>query len=127
VRCASAGAERPKCGLRAGPAYVVIPRPNFYWLPAGNQLERTAPLLNRGRPSVLWGVSWFPTWPSCRGTHRAGGCHQCVVRARERSAGRCEGGPCAGPAYVVTPQGKKITTTNIKIKYVVIPLGKGKK
>jgi hypothetical protein len=41
---------------------------------------------NRGRPSVLWGNSWFPTWPSCRGAHRAGGCHQCVVRVRERSA-----------------------------------------
>jgi hypothetical protein len=26
VRCASAGAERPECGLRAGPAYVVIPQ-----------------------------------------------------------------------------------------------------
>ena len=26
MRCASAGAERPKCGLRAGPAYVVIPQ-----------------------------------------------------------------------------------------------------
>jgi hypothetical protein len=24
--------------------------------------------------------------PSCRGTHRAGGYHQCVVRVRERSA-----------------------------------------
>jgi hypothetical protein len=23
VRCASAGAERPKCGLRADPAYVI--------------------------------------------------------------------------------------------------------
>ena len=26
MRCASAGAERPKCGLRADPAYVVIPQ-----------------------------------------------------------------------------------------------------
>jgi hypothetical protein len=26
VRCASAGAERPEGGLRAGPAYVVIPQ-----------------------------------------------------------------------------------------------------
>jgi hypothetical protein len=26
VRCASAGAERPECGLRADPAYVVIPQ-----------------------------------------------------------------------------------------------------
>jgi hypothetical protein len=37
---------------------------------------------------VLWGVPWFPTWPSCRGTYRAGGCHQCVVRVRERSAAK---------------------------------------
>jgi hypothetical protein len=28
VRCASAGAERPKCGLRADPAYVAIPPKN---------------------------------------------------------------------------------------------------
>jgi hypothetical protein len=25
VRCASAGADRPECGICAGPAYVVIP------------------------------------------------------------------------------------------------------
>jgi hypothetical protein len=25
VRCTSVGAERPECGLRAGPAYVVTP------------------------------------------------------------------------------------------------------
>jgi hypothetical protein len=31
----------------------------------------------------------------------AGGCHQCVVRVRERSA------PKADPAYVVIPQAKK--------------------
>jgi hypothetical protein len=41
---------------------------------------------------VLWGVSWFPTWPSCRGTQKAGGCHQCVVRVRE------QGAPNAGSA-----------------------------
>jgi hypothetical protein len=54
----------------------------------GYQLARTAPLywLNRGRPSVLWGDSWTPTWPSCRGTQKAGGCPQCVVRVRERIA-----------------------------------------
>jgi hypothetical protein len=34
VRCASAGAERPEGGLRAGPAYVVIPQAQaiVYWL-----------------------------------------------------------------------------------------------
>jgi hypothetical protein len=54
----------------------------------GYQLARTAPLLNRGRPAVLWGDSWTPTWPSCRGTQKAGGCHQCVVRVRERCAAK---------------------------------------
>jgi hypothetical protein len=42
---------------------------------------------------VLWGASWFPTWPSCRGTHRAGGYHQCVVRVRERSAAEAGSAP----------------------------------
>jgi hypothetical protein len=51
-----------------------------------NKKELAAPLLNRGRPSVLWGDSWTPTWPSCRARDRAGGCHQCVVRVRERIA-----------------------------------------
>jgi hypothetical protein len=49
-------------------------------------MARTAPLPNSGRPSALWGGSCTPTWPACRGTHRAGGYHQCVVRVRERSA-----------------------------------------
>jgi hypothetical protein len=43
-----------------------------------------------------------PTWPSCRGTHRAGGFHQCVVRVRERSADR----PCLCSAVCSNPPGR---------------------
>jgi hypothetical protein len=83
----------------------------------GYQLARTAPLLNRGRPSVLWGVSWFPTWPSCRGTQKAGGCHQCVVLTCASAGAERRGGVlCAGPAHVVTPQGK--ASISISIPYL---------
>jgi hypothetical protein len=59
----------------------------------GYQLARAAPLLNRGRPSVLWGVSRFPTWLALlqgdKQSRRAAlPCHQCVVRVRERSAAK---------------------------------------
>jgi hypothetical protein len=65
------------------------------------------PLLNRGRPSVLWGDSWTLTWPSCRGAHRAGGCHQCVVRCASAGAERPECGLRVGPAVRAVPQAKK--------------------
>jgi hypothetical protein len=52
---------------------------------------------------VLWGVSWFPSWPSCGGT-TAGGCQQCVVWVRERSgAEACS----AWPTYVESPSPPK--------------------
>jgi hypothetical protein len=77
VCCASAGADRPECGICADPAYVVIPQ-------AKNKNKTVGGLLD-------------PTWPSCRGTHRAGGCHQCDVRGvgvvHRRPDGRgCQGG-----------------------------------
>jgi hypothetical protein len=49
----------------------------FFWRAHGLRSKSEEPFQKK---------KWTPTWPSCRGTHRAGGCHQCVVRVRERGA-----------------------------------------
>jgi hypothetical protein len=66
VRCASAGAERREGRLCADPAYVVIPQ--------GEKKEKR----KKGRSLFfLNGAALL---------QEAGGCHQCVVRVRERIA-----------------------------------------
>jgi hypothetical protein len=49
----------------------------------GYQLARTAPLLSRGRPSVLWGVSWSPLGPP------AGGHTEQQLQSRGLPPARC--------------------------------------
>jgi hypothetical protein len=71
--------------------------------PQINGIMLSAPLLYGGRPSVLWGVSWFPTCGPPAGGHRK----QEVAASACASAGaeRRGGVLCVGPAYVVLPQG----------------------
>jgi hypothetical protein len=54
VRCASAGAERPECGLRAGPAYVVIPQAKTH---THTHTHETCKSLSLGSP--LWASFLF--------------------------------------------------------------------
>jgi hypothetical protein len=68
---------RARCGV--GLAAAVPPR-------AGSRHVSCIVHVHVARPLYVLRVAL--AWPSCRGTHRAGGYHQCVVRVRERSAAK---------------------------------------
>jgi hypothetical protein len=73
----------------------------------GYQLARTAPLLNIGRPSVLWGVSWFPLGPPAGGHTEPGVDTSALYECGSGASRRRALAALRGPGLCGNPTGEK--------------------